>query len=711
MTIRDLVVLFGFDIDRNSENHVKSSIQGLKNLAVSLLGTLGIGFSISGLAGLAEAGAEVEALESQFSQVFGEVEEDASRSLQAIADDTGIFAERMKGSFTQIAAFAKTSGMDTAASLDLSDRSMKAVADSAAFYDRSMEAVTDSLQSFLKGNFENDAALGLSCTETTRNAAANALYGKSFKDLAEDQKQLTLLKMVEDANAASGALGQAARESDTWTNQLGNLKQSIKDLKASAGQGILGAMVEGVKLATSFVEKLTEGVEKLKDKNGFLVKTFERVRTQAQRVSERLGGTRNVIKLLAVAAGSLLLVLNWGRIVKGAGMFADAMRKVAGAFNLANLKTAALVAGIILLVLLIEDFFHFLKGDDSVIGTLFEKAGMDADGARTAILEAVSNIRDFVFSIFGAVKDFLSEHSEEIKGFLTGAWDFISGALFAAFLLIVRIAKRVFDDLRDFWSEWGDEIMTVVGYAVDFIRILFADLQTIVQNVVRFFQSLFSGDFKGAWEALVGVVGAILHTLMSLISTIFNSIWLFIGDRVLAIKDTIVSGFQAAIDWITGLPGEAVQWGADIIDGIVSGISGAVGAVGDAVEGVAGKIRSFLHFSVPDEGPLTDFESWMPDMMRGLSEGIRDNEEPVLGQVRHLAEGIAALSQAVSADVSTAAAGMISHTATSITQNVSISNSYSGGSMETQKNVSRAMKQSAADATAYMARGLAYGRG
>lgn len=56
----------------------------------------------------------------------------------------------MKGSFTQIAAFAKTTGMEQADALDIADRSMKAVADSAAFYDRSIEDVTNSLQFFLE---------------------------------------------------------------------------------------------------------------------------------------------------------------------------------------------------------------------------------------------------------------------------------------------------------------------------------------------------------------------------------------------------------------------------------------------------------------------------------------------------------------------------------------------------------------------------------
>lgn len=56
---------------------------------------------------------------------------------------------------------------------------------------------------------------------------------------------------------------------------------------------------------------------------------------------------------------------------------------------------------------------------------------------------------------------------------------------------------------------------------------------------------------------------------------------------------------------------QAFQWGTDFIGGIVNGIKSMIGKVGEAVSPVAYKIRSFLHFSVPDEGPLTDYESWI----------------------------------------------------------------------------------------------------
>ena len=145
MTIRDIAVAFGFEVDSQSEKKAENSIKGLKNLATKLLGVIGIGFSIAGLSNLAETAAEAEALKSQFSQVFGEMEDEAASKLAAIEEDTGVMVNRMKGSFTQIAAFSKTAGVEQADALDIANRSMIAVADSAAFYDRSIEDVTNSL--------------------------------------------------------------------------------------------------------------------------------------------------------------------------------------------------------------------------------------------------------------------------------------------------------------------------------------------------------------------------------------------------------------------------------------------------------------------------------------------------------------------------------------------------------------------------------------
>ena len=62
LTIRDIAIAIGFDVDKNSVNAVENSINKVKGFATKALGILGIGLSISGIKGLAEAAAEAEAL-------------------------------------------------------------------------------------------------------------------------------------------------------------------------------------------------------------------------------------------------------------------------------------------------------------------------------------------------------------------------------------------------------------------------------------------------------------------------------------------------------------------------------------------------------------------------------------------------------------------------------------------------------------------------
>ena len=212
-----------------------------------------------------EAAAQMQASNAQFTTVFGDMEIQAREALNAIGQEMDIVPERLQGSFTQMASFAKTSGLNTAEALDLTSRATRAAADGAAFYDKSIESVTESLQSFLKGNFANDAALGISATETTRNAAANKLYGKSFKDLSEAQKQLTLLQMVEDGNKLSGALGQAARESDGLENVMGNLKQAGTNALSAIGQPLLEMMIPVFQTLATIVKGVAELFRSLPD--------------------------------------------------------------------------------------------------------------------------------------------------------------------------------------------------------------------------------------------------------------------------------------------------------------------------------------------------------------------------------------------------------------------------------------------------------------
>ncbi len=126
------------------------------------------------------------------------------------------------------------------------------------------------------------------------------------------------------------------------------------------------------------------------------------------------------------------------------------------------------------------------------------------------------------------------------------------------------------------------------------------------------------------------IIGAIADTI-----TAFN--WLNLGATVIktlgngllsmanGLKGFTQSTLSDALDYIKSLPGQALQWGKDLIGGFIDGIIGNVGNLINSVKNVAATIASYLHFSRPDVGPLRDYETWMPDMMQGMASSLRAN--------------------------------------------------------------------------------------
>ena len=121
----------------------------------------------------------------------------------------------------------------------------------------------------------------------------------------------------------------------------------------------------------------------------------------------------------------------------------------------------------------------------------------------------------------------------------------------------------------------------------------------------------------------------LFRSISSTVSSIWDNIRSAVSDKISGIKSTIQNGFDAAVGYIKGLASDAWNWGRDIIQGIIDGIQSAIGWLADCVTNVADTIRDFLHFSVPDKGPLTDYESWMPDFMKGLADGIDKSKKYV----------------------------------------------------------------------------------
>jgi raw score 4.87 len=484
-----------------------------------------------------EAAASMQASNAQFSTVFGDMEGQAREALNNIGKEMSIVPERLQGSFTQMASFAKTSGLDTAQALDLSTRATKAAADGAAFYDKSIESVTESLQSFLKGNFANDAALGISATETTRNAAANKLYGKSFKDLSEAQKQLTLLQMVEDGNELSGALGQAARESDGLENVMGNLKQSGTNALAALGQPLLEMLIP-------VFQALGDIIKGVADWFGTLpapIKEFIVI----------IGAVVTAVGVLAPIFLSLQAIFT-----TSIGAMITAALPIIG-------TAAAIAAAVAAVVVILKYLWETNEGFRNAVTAVWEAIS-------SVINTVVSEISNFIMSIFGTVVTWWTENQELIRSITDAVWTGISAIISAAMTVLGPLIEGAWNNIQIITSTVWEVIKTVVETAIN-----------VVLGIIKAVMQILTGDWSGAWETIKSVGETIWNGIASVIGTIFNGIAQVLSNiwnTISTVASNVWNGIKSTL--------------SGIFDGISSSVSSVFNGIRDTISNIWNGIKS-----------------------------------------------------------------------------------------------------------------------
>lgn len=496
----------------------EQSVEFAKKASLSILavGTAVAGFSI-------KSAADMQAMDAQFSQVFGNLEKNAQSSIDSISKETNILPNRLKPAFTSMAAFAKTTGMDTADALDLTSRATKAAADSAAFYDKSIGEVSESLQSYLKGNYENDAALGISSTETTRNAAANKLYGKSFNDLSEAQKQLTLLQMVEDGNKLSGALGQAAREGGGLENVIGNMKQAITDLGAAFGAPLLDPFLAIVQKISGAMAKLAEV---FRENPALVYVVVGAITTLAAALGAAYLAANNFAKLKAIMSG-----------VK-AGFMA-----LTSPVSLVVLAIGALVTAFIYFYNTSDTFREKVNGAVKTLQSFMAPVGDVIEGIKL-LAQAFKAIAfdDFSVSVANLKEEFLKMFPESLWNGMT------------------KIALGIRSLINGFKS--GEKSIDPFGIALKILQSVFLGMLGPIGLFIKAFELI--AKALGGGEISKGI-DKIIDAFDSLASGLESN-----GPKVGSSAGKAIEGILAAI--ASALPG-IISGGLQIVAAIVSGIA------------------------------------------------------------------------------------------------------------------------------------------
>lgn len=228
------------------------------------------------------------------------------------------------------------------------------------------------------------------------------------------------------------------------------------------------------------------------------------------------------------------------------------------------------------------------------------------------------NIKSAALTIWTALKDLVCN---VVRGWITNTITLITGlkdTMHNLWEMIKQAAIQAWENLKTSVANKVKSMKESVTQAVTNLK----------DTLSRTWENVKSSAVQ-TWENIKSSVSDKARNMKEKAVQAFHDMINGIRNALGSLRSTVESGFQSAISFITSLPGRAYEWGMDFIHGIARGIRNAIGSVTSAVSDVADKIRSFLHFSVPDEGPLTEYESWMPDFMQGLAKGIEKSKSLV----------------------------------------------------------------------------------
>lgn len=595
------------------------------NVVVQAMGAFGLSANESAEAANALAGAaaasstDVEPL----TQALAQCSAGAKNAGWSIQETTAVLARF---------ADAGIEGSDAGTSLKTMLKRLAAPTDSAATMIEQLGIQTRDSNGDLLGASEIAEELqnklgGLD--SASRDAALSTIFGSDAMRAATvmmDSGTEGIQKYINAANDQEAAQRLANSQMSDGSRAIEKLKGSLETAAIQIGDTLAPIVQKVAELITALVNKfsaLPEGVQQVIVVVGILVAALGPLLMVIGQIS---------LGISAVAGALSKLSGNGGVATKLVGGIKTAVTGLLGMIT-AHPVIAVITAIIAALVTLYNKCEWFREGVNRILKAIRDGFFAAWDGIVEFFTETIPNawnemlssllanptIRTIVTTItdsFTKLKENLNGIWNGIKQLAQNAWEFIKNATLAPVLLMIDLVTGDFEKLKSDLENILNNIKNAVANIWDSIKEITSNIWNEIKNVVSTLVSLVKETAISGFEALRDGIKNAIRELPKIVSDIFEKI------------GSTISG------WIDN----AWEWGADFINGLKEGILSGVRGIVDAVKGIGDKIRSFLHFSRPDEGPLRDYETWMPDFIDGMVKGINENVYKVSNAVKRVAK-------------------------------------------------------------------------
>ncbi|WP_405343212.1 hypothetical protein [Ruminococcus sp.] len=499
----------------------------------------------------------------------------------------------------------------------------------AALADASLEAA----------NYADDV-LTLSSTSGVATDTLQALqYGEDLLDVSTSTVTSSITKLIK-------SMGSAQDSELAWRESMDELNAALADGEISAED--YQDAVEQLGSASAFQDlgvEIMDASGNLRDSEDVfwdVIDALGNIENETERDSAAmaiLGRSARDLNPL-IEAGSEGFAAIAEEAENAGAIMSDEMLEEFDGLNdtMARMQQGAQAAqralGTVLLPVLEE-----IGGEGVSLINEFTNAVLDTDGDIEALGGVIDEMVPRVLELLDTYLPTLIEFGGTIiEVIATALLDNMGSIITSAGELILTIGQGIIDHLSDLAPIVADLLVQVANFIV-------LNLPTVLTAAVQIIVAIVQGLAQAAPELIPAIVDAVLlmcETLLGpdclpalitaaqeLLLGIIEGIILATPDILAEIPNLVASIIESFSELGPQLVDNAFQWGMDMIQGLIDGIEDMGPALASGAAGIAGTIASYLHFSVPEKGPLSDFDKSGGDMIDTFISSM-EGEDPAL---------------------------------------------------------------------------------
>lgn len=536
--------------------------------------------------------------------------ETAGNAIGEVATRFGVSGDDLEELSSQFIKFADLNNSDVVSSVDSVQRAMAAFGlgaeDAGGFLDRlnvvAQETGVDvnKLADYATTNAASFKELGLGVDEAVTFMGQLDKSGLDFNQVLGG-----LRKAMKKATDEGKPLDQALSELQDTLLSSGDSTEALNDAYELFGTKSAPVIADAVKEGKLDFEALAGAVT---EAGGSIDDTF----AETQDPIDDFKTTLNKLKTTFAEVGGTILEI----LTPAIQTFSDILTTLKEKWESLTPEQQDMIVKIMMIVAAIGPLLAIIGQVIGVVGGLVSAIGLIAspvgiviaailaliaigvllyknwDKVKEAAVEIWGAIKEFVVNLVGSIKDGIVNHFTRVYEF----W--------------VNVLTKIKSGAVQIWTALKEFVINAVT--------------SIKNGIVNHFTRVYE-FWSGLWEK---------------VKTVFTNIWDNIKngvkDKAESIKTAIQDGIGNAIEWIEGLPDKALTWGRDLISNFIEGIKEKFSPFTDTIENIAGTVSDFIGFSEPKKGPLSNFHTFAPDMLKLFAQGIERNMGIIEGAMTDL---------------------------------------------------------------------------